>query len=425
MPFRGRHAACLLTAFIAASDAHAEAPYLFGDWNGTRSDLSRRGIDFTFAYGSQLVRNVQGGERTITRHSGQLVLGARADLDTLWGWNDTVFQLSVTERDGRSLGADAGIAPLMPIQENYGRGQTWRLSELWLSKQFLDERVLVKAGRLGVGADFSLYGCDFMNITFCGGQPGNTIYDYWQSWPISQWAALIKINVADDWTFGLGAYQINPYYAQGSSHGFSLLPDGTIGTLFPVELAWTPQLLGKPGSYKLGGWYSSADRADVYTDINGGAIGISDLSATMQAGSRGAYVMLQQQLVGNDPQAPGVTAYINVLQADHATNAVDRAFSSSVLWRGPLASRPHDMLGIGYGTTSINHRVARRQRQQHARDPDVAVQGATEQTAEIFYAIQLTPWLVVRPDLQWIHNPGGRDGERDVHVVGLKSSIAF
>jgi porin len=407
----------------SANDA-TTASYALGDWNGLRSELADRGITFNLGYGSELAHNIRGGERELTRHSGQLALGMNADLERLWGWHDAEFQVSVSERDGRNLGADAGIDPLMPIQENYGRGQTWRLSELWFGQTFFADRLQVKLGRMGVGADFSLFGCDFMNITFCGGQPANTVYDYWQSWPISQWGALAKLRFAGDWSIGAGAYQINPYYS-GRSHGFSIDPNGTIGTLFPLELAWKPVVAGLPGDYKLGGWYSSADRADVYTDIDGGAAGLSGLDFAMRSGSHGVYVMLMQQVTGDTVSKRGISLFLNLLQSDYATNPIDRAISAGATWRGIAAARPDDMLGIGYGTSSVNARTARYQRQLVARTgDDVDVQGETEQSAEIFYAIQVTPWLVMRPDLQWIHNAGARN-QPDVHVVGLKSSISF
>jgi len=403
------------------------SPYALGDWGGARTRLAEQGLTFSIGYGSELAHNTQGGAQDTTRHSGQFALTASADLQRLWDWQGAHFQISVSERDGRSLGAKAGIDPLMPIQENYGRGQATRLSELWLSQTFLDDRVLVKLGRMGVGADFSLFACDFMNITFCGGQPANTVYDYWQSWPISQWGALTRIKASDDWTVGFGVYQINPYYAAHPAHGFALFPSGTTGALLPAELQWTPTVHGLPGNYKLGGWYSTADRDDVYTDVEGGSAGLSGLDFERHPGSYGGYLMLQQKLTGDAAiDGPGISVDFNLLQSDRSTNAIYRAIAGELTWRGIWAPRPRDMLGVGYGTTQVNPRTVNYQRDLETRTGQgVAVQSKTEQTAEVFYAIQVMPWLVIRPDLQWIHNPGGRSGEQDVHVLGLKSSIAF
>ena len=46
-----------------------------------------------------------------------------------------------------------------------------------------------------------------------------------------------------------------------------------------------------------------------------------------------------------------------------------------------------------------------------------------ETAIEIFHKFQLSPWLSLKPVLQYIFNPGG-DG-RDAIVVGARVEIAF
>ena len=49
-------------------------------------------------------------------------------------------------------------------QEVYGRGQTWRLTDLWIKKKFVDQRLDVKLGRFGIGEDFAGFDCEFQNL---------------------------------------------------------------------------------------------------------------------------------------------------------------------------------------------------------------------------------------------------------------------
>jgi porin len=44
---------------------------------------------------------------------------------------------------------------------------------------------------------------------------------------------------------------------------------------------------------------------------------------------------------------------------------------------------------------------------------------------ELYYGLQVTDWFVARPNLQFIADPGGTDHNKDVVVVGLKTSIDF
>jgi porin len=54
----------------------------------------------------------------------------------------------------------------------------------------------------------------------------------------------------------------------------------------------------------------------------------------------------------------------------------------------------------------------------------VAVQDS-EYAFELYYGLQATDWLMARPNIQYIHLPGGTSHNDDVLVLGLKTSIDF
>jgi hypothetical protein len=155
--------------------------------------LEERGLSFNFGYGSQIAHNFSGGTGRLTRHADQWLFQATADTGKLWGWKGGTLQATITERNGRNLGADANIGTSMLLQEIYGRGQTWHLTQFWLNQELLDGRLQVKLGRLTVGEDFASFSCDFQNLTFCGSQPGNLVGGYWINWPTSQWAGAHQV----------------------------------------------------------------------------------------------------------------------------------------------------------------------------------------------------------------------------------------
>ena len=103
----------------------------------------------------------------------------------------------------------------MQVQEIFGRGNTIRWTQFWYDQLLFDDVVDVKLGRMGVGEDFMSFSCYFMNLSFCGSLPGN-IVSTWYNWPVSQWAARLKVNVTPQWYAQIGAYQINPAYNQTS-----------------------------------------------------------------------------------------------------------------------------------------------------------------------------------------------------------------
>lgn len=240
---------------LCAASAHAydvtTSPYLLGDWGGLRTRLADQGVTFNLGYGSEVAHNFSGGTDHLTRYTDQWVMGTTLDLNKLWGWKGGTFQATVTDRNGRNLGSDANIGNNMLIQEVYGRGQTWHLTQFWLNQKLLDDRLEIKAGRVTVGEDFFSFSCDFQNLTFCGSQPGNLVGSYWVNWPTSQWGTRIKYHTSQETYAQIGVYQVNPNYVNDSwaSHnGWKLNnPSGTTGALIPLEFGWLPNLGGRPG----------------------------------------------------------------------------------------------------------------------------------------------------------------------------------
>ena len=48
-----------------------------------------------------------------------------------------------------------------------------------------------------------------------------------------------------------------------------------------------------------------------------------------------------------------------------------------------------------------------------------------ERGYEVYYRFQLTPWLAVTPDVQFIEDPGGKKSARDAVVLALRSRLKF
>ena len=44
---------------------------------------------------------------------------------------------------------------------------------------------------------------------------------------------------------------------------------------------------------------------------------------------------------------------------------------------------------------------------------------------EVYYNIQVTPWLSISPDFQYIINPGGTHEHRDAMIVGIRTQMSL
>jgi porin len=406
------------------TDSHQPPPSygLTGDWGGLRTRLHDAGVDVSAGYTGEIGWNFAGGQRHKVTEAGQFALGLTFDAERIAGIRGGTFQATGTYRNGHDLGRKAGLGVLQQVQEIYGRGQTFRLTQLWYEQKLAGDAIAIKAGRATVGEDFSSFGCTFMNLTFCGSQPGNLVGDYWYNWPVSQWMARVKISHGG--VYGqVAAYQVNPRNLKKDFFGHT---KGGTGVLVPVELGWSPQLGSKKlvGSYKVGGWYTNADADDVFLDINRHPRAVTGLDALQRSSRYGFYINAWQQLIGtsaNGKPLTGVGVFANFTQADRRTSVTDNQIALGVFWKPPIKSLPDDVLAFAVGRTNVNSRFTRGQK----LDPAHPEPQKAEYAVELYYSAHPTHWLEMRPNLQYIHHPGGRSDAHDIGVLGLKAGVTL
>jgi len=247
-----------------AEDDFWTRPYLFGDLG--RTQLKERGIDLGLTLGNESVGNVTGGSRNTAANAGQLWFGAKLDMGKLAGIQGGTVGLTLVDRFGKNLNTEADIPALQLTNEVFGRGNILRLTQLYYSQKLFDDRLELKGGRLPVGSDFFFGLCEFINLTFCGGQPGNIQGGYIYNWPVSQWAGVVHYKLAPEFTISVGVYDANPNYLTTSDPSIYFLPgipasNPATGLLVPVELTWSPS---GPlfGTWRFGGWYDNASTID-------------------------------------------------------------------------------------------------------------------------------------------------------------------
>jgi len=414
----GAYAADLLTKAppvpYAETDNFWTRPYLLGDLGRTR--LKEQGIDLSLQLGDEAVTNLTGGTRRTAAQAGQLTFQAKFDMAKLAGIPGGLIGLTLVDRFGNNLNTEAGIPALQLTNEVFGRGNILRLTQLYYSQKLFDDRLELKGGRLPVGSDFFFGLCEFINLTFCGGQPGNIQGGYIYNWPVSQWAGVVHYQLAPEFMISVGVYDANPNYLTTSEPSIYFLPGipgstPASGVLVPVELTWRPggHLYG---TWRLGGWYDSASTIDgglpgIITTIPGIG-GVPDQFLGDQRGRYGIYESILQRLTDEGGPAKGWYFYLNTTVADHRTSFEDYQVSLELKHTGTFAWRPEDEVGFAVGTTHVN---------SAALSPNA---GGNEVPLEVWYGWQATGWLNLKFDAQYVINPGGRG----FNGAGLKTDNA-
>ncbi|WP_439472218.1 carbohydrate porin [Brevundimonas sp.] len=414
---------------LAQTSAQTPAPSAFagtltGDWGGLRDRLKDRGVTLTAGEITETAWNAIGDTPQFVRTSGQLSLGATIDADRMFGIEGGKFQVTISNRHGKALTNDSPLGIIQQVQPVYGRGQVWRLSQFWYEQSFPGGSI--KLGRMSSAEDFAGSACDFQNLTLCGSAPGHIAHDVLYNFPVSQWGARVKLNVAPQHTVSVGVYESNPENLR-PSQGFNFGFDVDDGFLTMVETAWTPSFgQGLGGSYKVGGWYDTADVPDVVTDVNGDWRALTGLPGQERSGRYGFYANALQTLRAPESDGSGaIKVYANAIVTDPRTNTLQGKVAVGVALTGPLAARPRDEIGFAVGASGYNPRVTDSQQAQIEAGTRTLPAASREYVAEVYYGYRATPWLTLRPNLQWIHHPGGREDRPDMFVGGLKTVWTF
>ncbi|MBA1294859.1 porin [Pseudomonas lurida] len=431
-------AALVLSANAMAADAFsADSKWMTGDWGGERTKLIEQGIDIKADYVGEMGYNAHGGYNNdkTGRYSDQFGLGVALDLQKLWGWDNTQAKIQLTNRNGQNISndriGDPRAGTLSSSQEVYGRGHMVRLTQFWIQHQMFDNKLDVKLGYFGEGEDFNTFPCDFQNLSFCGSQVGNYV-NTWYNWPVSQAAIRVKYNITPELYAQIGAYNQNPSQLE-HGNGFKLSGSGTKGTVIPVELVWSPKVNNLPGEYRVGYYKSAADAPDVRKDVNGGDAVLSGADFRTRSSKKGYWFVAQQQLTTHNGDASrGLNIAANATFHDKETNLVDNYQSLMLVYKGPFDARPKDDVGIGAARLHVNNDVKRNSELLNAANgvsdydnPLYTPIRETEYNFELNYGFHVTNWLTVRPNLQYVVQPGGVDKVDNALVAGLKIQSQF
>lgn len=415
-----------------------DSPYMLGDWGGMRSDLKNEGVDFQIGYTGEGASNFSGGSHSSTtaRYADQWAFGMNLDLEKLLNLSDTEFQVTITNRNGRNLSDDAISDPrsgsLSSSQEVYGRGQTTRLTQLWIRQGYFDHLLDVKLGRVTVGEDFDSMQSNFQNLTMGAGAAGNWRGDHWYNWPIAQWGGRIKLNFTPEMYTQIGIYNQNPEN-YNNQNGFRLDTTGSVGNLVPLEFGWTPSkgIADLPGKYKIGAYYSSTR-----DPVQSNAIFTPGAQPQYEdtAHSYGGYFLVQQQLTSvNEDASRGLTLSVQGVLNDKKTSKVDDFQSIALTYVGVFDDRPEDELGFGVGRIHVNDNYTKNQQQQNAVNgvsdfnsaTYLPIQEGSEFDYELYYRIKASKWLTVSPNLQYISAPGAVTEVKDAFVGGIAVNVTL
>ncbi|MGJ8515217.1 carbohydrate porin [Carnimonas bestiolae] len=404
---------------LAYSAFDPDSEYMFGDWGGERTRLEESGIFFDLDFTGEGARNIGGGDRSssTTKFADQFGAGVGFDLEKLLGVSGADVYMSITNRNGHNIGSRLNSPDSLvsgsSTQEVEGRGPVTRLTSFWWHQRLFNDALELKLGRIPAGDDFGVIINHFQNLAFGGNQAGNWGNNIYNS-PIAQWAAIVRYNFAPEAYFQVGAFNVNDSNLE-NGHGFNLTTNGSQGTHYPIEVGYTPKINGLQGTYRFGYYYNNADSR---------SWGARE-SSTNDSNSGLYYVAQQQVTRQNNDDNRGLTLFSlgNINHGD--TAGVDRYISGGLTYKGLFDARPKDDMGIGVAYLHFNNDVNDFVDWSNSQHGTHYLRQGHEIDAEIYYGFQLTNYLSIRPNIQYVVNPSGASSVDDGWVLGSRIEATF
>ncbi|WP_348765906.1 carbohydrate porin [uncultured Salinisphaera sp.] len=368
---------------------------LLGDMGGLRPAAQARGLSFdAVAIGDYSIVLDGGAEPRATAARYLIEAGIELDTEAAFGWPGGTLRASYLGFHGDNGNLDSGD---IQVYSNIDETPLDAFYSLWYRQDLFDERLAIKIGKMDANEDFAYVdnGDQFLNSS-----PGFS-------------PTILAFPSYPDPATGIALFAELPagvYARAGVYDGSSLNgrrtgtrgPDNFLGDdsdRFSVgEVGLEYRLAELDGRLGFGYWRHDGD----FPRFDGGVDDSSD----------GVYLVWDQSLY-DDPASPlAVDGFAQYGRADEQVSELASHIGAGVQVTGLIADRPDDLTGLMVSRVDFSDAPGAGFTQDH------------ETALEVFHAVQVTPWMALKPDFQYIVNPGGM-GLDDARVATLRGEIAF
>jgi porin len=424
---------------------------LTGDWGGLRNELSDKGIAFKMEVTQYLQGNARGGASTnhAIGYSGTADFALDFDSQRMGLWPGAFARVRGETAFGNGILSDVGAISaanfdsLLPLPNDPG---LTTLTEYWIM-QFVSPKLGFLLGQVDTSAlpGGNVFATDryglFMNTAF--------------------WAPLNAFATVPYSTMTAGAFYMPTEWLSGATlvmdsyglptySGFSSALHSPQAVTVLQTFTFNVKPFGRDGHQRINFTYSTRDKYALddidrlvlsgvaapkfdrlwlgeRVEVGGRSFrqrtiaartALSRLIAPSQSSGDWAFWYDFDQFIHQDQADPkqGWGIFGRFGWSPGVYNPVGQYYCAGVGGTGLIPTRPRDRYGIGYYLMNLSNDLP-------------GLYGANvEQGVEVFYNIEVTPWLHITPDIQVIVSPGGAtgDNEREPAIVyGLRAQVSF
>jgi porin len=383
---------------------------------GLNDQLSDSGIELCLGITNIYQQNVHGGISTHRRaghHSGSYDLELSAGLHKLLGIEGASLFVHAEGGWPKSGGIDeASVGSVFGVNSDAFWDRAVVVSELWYEQSMFDGTFLFRIGKMDLitgGFERRGYPVAFDRSAFANNETsqflnGALVNNPTIPFPVYALGVAGFYNPIDWWYAAAGVLD-----AQNDARetGFRTTFHGEDYFFYIFEMGITPQFNSAngllQGTYRAGLWFDPEPKVHFNTGKN-------------YRDDVGFYLSFDQMLYrenNNTDDNQGLGVFSRYGWANSNVNELANFFSIGLQYQGLFGSRDNDVLGLGFAHGTFSNKAAGNFPEDY------------ESAIELYYNAQISPWLNITPNVQYIANPGGAKGISDAVVLGLRLQMRF
>lgn len=383
-------------------DSYAQH-FAFGDWGGTRTSLADDGIEFEFIYTADYYNLDYFDSNTNQQETKSIYLDnvditMTIDAEKSMGLTGATFFMYVLGNNGDNPSGDY----VEDIQgfSNIESPDTWKIYEFWYQQNFANDSLSLLFG----------------------------LYDLNSEFDVIETAGL----------FSSSSHGIGPDFSQSGENGPSIFPTTSVSLRLLYNITEQTYLQavvmdgvpGDPNDPK--GTHIKFDSTDgllstvEFGTVSGDnvpyhkvAVGFWAYSKAIVGNDRknkGTYLLGEMQVFQESGDASqGLNIFARYGVAEDVINDIGTYTGAGLVYTGLFPGRDLDQFGLAIAIADPTDQF----------EKDNANISEAETAIELTYLFRITPWFALKPDVQWIKNPGMVTNKDDATVVGARLELSF
>lgn len=408
------HIAFVLTACVVFLNGMAyAADTLTGDWGGARTSLANSGIELEAVYKLDLVSNLDGGINDGSRGLDNLDVIVSFDGEKLFGAKGASGLIYILNNNGSQPDADL-VGSAQGINNIETAETTTKLYAAWIQQNLFDDRLSILGGLYDLNSEFYVTDSSglFIHSTYGIGT------DFAQSglngpsiFPSTSLAVRVLVQPVRGFYMQAAMLDGAPG-APDDLEGTQIEFNSGEGALFAAEAGFIPGGDTPNGKLALGAW--------AYSDKFPGQLDVDADGNPVKERSQGMYMIGERKIYTQaNGEDKGLSIFGRLGFADDDVNQFDCAWSAGLVYTGLVPTRDAGQLGLAVSGAHNSDKF------KTASALAATPVDNAETAYELTYSDNITPWLALQPDVQYIVNPGADPALDNAFIVGGRAAVSF